>query len=246
MKLGLRFSINAGFALLVVAVFPPLGPTAQSAFMTPAAAQDSRVMLEDDQDALREWAHRRFRELESGSEVDLTGIPHSRETERLWTLYFLSVQEKDWEVPAVALADTLSQRDLPEALHIGALAGALEVVRAKHSRWPPNKLKHLRSGLSTLDRLVEEAPQDPVVRYLRLMSCYYLPFFLDQDESVEDDLHVLLSILPNQRQAFSPPVYEAVVRFVLENGDPDPEQRIRLGEALEDVRAQIDSGGWLP
>lgn len=241
-----RLFVWAGIAFLVMAAPPLCGPAAEAGLISQAAAQESRVMQENDRDAMREWAHRRYRELESGSEVDLRGIPHSRDTERLWALYFLSVQEKDWEAPALALADTLSHRDLPEALQIGALAGALEVVRAKHSRWPPNKLEHLRSGLAMLDRLVEEAPQDPVVRYLRLMSCYYLPFFLDEDESVEDDLRVLLSILPDQRQAFSPPVYDAVVRFVLENGAPDPEQRIRLGAALEGLRDPVNSGGRLP
>jgi hypothetical protein len=124
---------------------------------------------------------------------------------------------------------------------VNALAGALEVVRAKHSRWPPNKLKYLRRGVSALDRLVAEAPDDAVVRYLRLVSCFYLPFFLERDQSVKEDLRVLTELLPKGSGGFSGPVYSAVIRFVLENGDPAREEQMRLEAALRDAEASGDS-----
>jgi hypothetical protein len=195
-----------------------------------------RIMAEQEGEELYDWARRRLAALESGSEADFPGLPHTMEMERLWALYFLSVEEKAWEKPARALADTLSAAELPEALHLNALAGALEVVRAKHSRWPPNKLKYLRRGVSALDRLVEEAPDDPVVRYLRLMSCFYLPFFLERDQSVKEDLRVLTKVLPRGTGGFSGPVYRAAIRFVLENGDPHREEQMRLEAALRNAR----------
>jgi hypothetical protein len=204
-------------------------------------------MADGEREALQDWARQRLEELESGSEGAFPGLPHSLETERLWALYLLSVGEKAWEKPARALADTLVGAELPEALHVNALAGALEVVRAKHSRWPPNKLKYFRRGVSALDRLVEEAPDDSVVRYLRLVSCFYLPFFLERDQSVKEDLRVLTEVLPKGRGGFSVPVYHAVIRFVLENGDPDPGEQTRLEAALGEAGASGDSmerGPW--
>jgi hypothetical protein len=203
--------------------------------------REARIMAEQEREELQDWARRRLEALESGSEADFSGLPHAPEMERLWALYFLSVEEKAWEKPARALADTLADAELPEALHVNALAGALEVVRAKHSRWPPNKLKYLRRGVSALDRLVDEAPDDPVIRYLRLVSCFYLPFFLERDQSVKEDLQVLTEVLPRGSGGFSGPVYRAVIRFVLEHGDLDVEEQMRLEAALGDARASEDS-----
>jgi hypothetical protein len=202
-----------------------------------AGAQDSppeaRVMSENESEALRQWARRRLDELESGAAEGISTLPHSLDTERLWALYFLYVEEKDWEKTALALADSLAERQLPEALHVQALAGALEVVRAKHSRWPPNKLKYLRTGISMLDHLTSQAPEDPVVRYLRAVSGYYLPFFLERNETVEEDFEVLARTLPGRGDVFSPAVYRAVLQFVLEHGDPGDQDREALENALK-------------
>jgi hypothetical protein len=181
----------------------------------------------------------------SGSAENLSSLPHGPETERLWALYFLSVEEGDWEARALALQDSLARRTLPEHRQVAALGGALEVVRAKHSRWPPNKLKYLNAGLEVLDSLTAEAPDDPVVRYLRLVSTYYLPFFVDRDDTVREDLAALVRLLPDRPDAFSPPVYGAVIRFVLANGSPGPEQRQRLEGALA-ARGGLLGGGGRP
>jgi hypothetical protein len=115
---------------------------------------------------------------------------------------------------------------------VRALEGALEVIRAKHARWPPNKLKHLKAGVSVLDSLVAVAPGSPQVRYLRLASCYSLPFFLSRDKSVKEDLAFLAAYLPDQDGAFSPPVHRLVLEFVLGANSLDPDQRLRIEEAL--------------
>jgi hypothetical protein len=242
----LRTVLLAGMSGTLILVSPLPAISHSGGLVAQTSKQDARVMPEGERDALRQWARLRLEELESGSESTFSGLPHSRDTERLWALYFMSVEEKAWEKPALALADTLGEAGLPEALQVEALAGALEVVRAKNSRWPPNKLKYLRRGLLVLNRLVEETPGDPVVRYLRLMSCYYLPFFLDQDDAVKEDFEVLATLLPDSEGAFSPPVYEAVLQFVLENGDSDPEARSHLETALADHRASRDLGGTIP
>lgn len=216
---------------------------------SPLGAQDptekGRVMEAETREALQEWARRRYDALISGSAERLEALPHGRDTERLWALYFLSVEDGDWEEQALALQDSLAERALPEHRQVTALGGALAVVRAKHSRWPPNKLKFLKAGLEVLDSLTADAPEDPVVRYLRLASTYYLPFFLDRDESVQEDLEVLARVLPDRSDAFSPAVYEAVIRFILDNGSPAAESRARLQEALA-ARLGPAGGGALP
>lgn len=225
--------LRVGTVCILTLAPPPPGNSSSGGWTPQALDQDARILQGREGEALRRWALTRLETLDSQSHGSFSGLPHSRDLERLWALYFLSVQEKSWEAPALALADTLTRASLPEALHVEALAGALEVVRAKHSRWPPNKLKHFQRGVSALDRLVAEAPRDPVVRFLRLVSCYYLPFFLDRDRSVEEDIRALTSLLPEEASAFSPTVYDAAIQFVLETGALRGEDRRRLEAARE-------------
>jgi len=217
---------------LVLTLLPLLGLVFPGMAQAQSTGGDAQVMSDAEKEALRDWAHRRFEELEAVLSDPPANLPHSLATERLWALYFLNVEEKEYEAFAVALADSLSRLSLPEARQVEALAGALEVIRAKHSRWPPNKLRYLREGLSVLNRLVEETPGDAPIRYLRLMSTYYLPFFLDQDDAVQEDLEALCALLPESGAQFSNPVYAAALRFVLERGSPDPETRARMEAAL--------------
>ena len=71
-------------------------------------------------------------------------------------MYFLSVDEGDGWIPPrtpSALQDQVPAESAEEAI-IQGYRGAIEVVRAKHSRWPPNKLKYLKRGAAILDHLV--------------------------------------------------------------------------------------------
>ncbi len=187
------------------------------------------------QTALSTWAQLRMEELSASDlqgEQELPG-----RLERIRAMYFLSVDEGKW---ADRAKDSLSaiQSSVPstseEEVTFEAYRGALEVVRARHARWPPNKLKHLQEGARILDGLVADNPENLEVRYLRLASYLFLPFFLRRDDSVAADLQTLAVNLPEHPDAFSPHVYQAVVRFVLENGALEGEERIRLEHVLEE------------
>jgi hypothetical protein len=151
-------------------------------------------------------------------------------------MYFLSVEKRGW---ADRTRDSLRaiREDIPEGTEeevtFQAYRGALEVVRAKHARWPGNKLKHLNRGAEVLDGLVSREPANLEVRYLRLASYLFLPFFLRRDDSVASDLAMLVRELPDHPKAFSPAVYQAVVQFVLNNGELDEADRDRLRGALK-------------
>jgi hypothetical protein len=187
------------------------------------------------QTSLSTWAQLRLEELRgSGAQEDQKLVDR---VERIRAMYFLSVDEGNW----VDLAkDSLSalQNSIPpaseEEVTLEAYRGALEVVRAKHSRWPLNKLKYLEGGAEILDDLVAREPDNLEVRYLRLASYLFLPFFLRRDDSVAADLQTLTVRLPERPDAFSPPVYQAVVRFLLENSALEGEERARLEHVLEE------------
>jgi hypothetical protein len=105
--------------------------------------------------------------------------------------------------------------------------GALLTLRAKHGHWPPGRLKHLGEGFAVLDAVVAEHPSLAEVRYLRLMSGYYLPAVLGRRAHVREDFRALAAILPLARSELPADLYRAVAHFVLENG----------GLAAEETRA---------
>ena len=209
-------------------------PTLGSATGEPCQAQEmaARAIPTGDAEERRAWAESQIEDFDSVSDGSDFGLAASSRTTRLWALYFLSVDEKEWIGPATALADSLEAAEVSEPRHVEGLMAAVEVVRAKHARWPPNKVKHLRKGLSILDRLVEASPEDPGLRFLRLVSGYYLPFFLDRSEEVEEDFRVLTSILPGRDYDLPPQIFRFAVGFVLKYGEVEEPERFLLQEAL--------------
>ena len=83
-----------------------------------------------------------------------------------------------------------------------------------------------------MDQAVASSPEHPEIRYLRLMSCFYLPGILGRGWSVDEDLAALARVLPDARHDYPADLYEAIVRFVLENGILNDTSRVRLEQAL--------------
>jgi hypothetical protein len=113
-----------------------------------------------------------------------------------------------------------------------AYRGALVTLQAKHAAWPPRKLRYMREGLALLDGAVAAAPDAAEARYLRLMSCYYLPSFFGRRGSVREDFAALARLLPQVRARYPAELYGAIARFVVEHGRLDPERRRALEATL--------------
>lgn len=233
----------------IQAAFPPLALLAALGGLIlsggtgvhPVQAQDSTgsfssAVTGEDGLTLSMWA-RAY--LEGAREPPQPGgsVPGAR-LERVRAMYFLSIDEKAWMDP---LADSLEALGRGEgaseadSVTLEAYRGALQVVRAKHARWPTNKLKHLRRGSRILDPLVEDHPDLLELRYLRYASYRFLPFFLSRDEAVAEDRGVLLADLANDPGDLPPTVYRGMVRFLLEHAGPDPRQQERLDTALRNL-----------
>lgn len=123
-------------------------------------------------------------------------------------------------------------RDAHAEATLAAYSGAFTVLRARHGVWPPDRVRHIRGGLAVLDSVVAANPRHAEARYLRLMSCYYLPRILGRGWSVRDDFAALARLLPSVRGDYPPELYQAIVRFVMEHGQPSPEQRAALQASL--------------
>src|SRR5690606_12536281 len=125
------------------------------------------------------------------------------------------------------------RRDYPgmattQAALLLAYEGALELLRAKHGSWPPTRWKAARRGLRQLDAAVAAAPAHPEVRYLRLISCYYLPGIFGRGDSVREDFNALAALLPTVSGEYPRAFMRDVARFVLAHAELDAYARDRL------------------
>jgi hypothetical protein len=157
------------------------------------------------------------------------------------TLYLASVREEAAIPRALREIEAVRGRSRPAAgstlaATLTAYEGALATLRAKHALWPPRKLQHLREGLAVLDATIAAHPEHAEARYLRLMSCYYLPSVLGRSDSVQEDFAVLARLLPGLRGQYPDELYRAITSFVLENGSLDRAKR----QPLERSLAQAD------
>lgn len=116
-----------------------------------------------------------------------------------------------------------------------AYQGAVQVVRAKHGLNPNRKMRFLKAGLPLLDSAVAAAPHQPEIRYLRLVSAYYLPFFLGRKPIAKEDFKALAGLLPAAKDAYPPRWFLSVARFVAEKGDLEDGQRRALEASMREV-----------
>ena len=192
-----------------------------------------------DGEALRAWATEYLTSLPSGpTEMEDTW---SHDHEVLRALYFLSVESRNRLDEATDSLATWTARytgDAGAARTLEAYRGAIEVVKAKHARWPPNKLKHLNAGGEVLDSLVGAYPDDLEQRYLRFASYVHLPFFLRRDSELREDTARLAESLGTATGAFPPEVLAVVIQSVLNTGPLTEEQRFNLTEALAQSKTE--------
>ena len=184
--------------------------------------------------SLADWARDYLRTLETSPGEE--GWGSDLRLERIRAMYFLSVNEKDWVGRAADSIRVLLDVDAgagETCAVLRAYQGALEVIRGKHARWPPNKLEHLERGSEVLDSLVSRHPGHLELRYLRYASYRSLPFFLARDEAVAEDRSSLAGGLPDDPTWFSSTLYRGVLRFVLDDESLTTDQRKSREAALE-------------
>lgn len=165
--------------------------------------------------------------------------------QRVRLLYFLSIDQGrflDRTAGAIDEArphisgDTESRRI---GIALEGYAAALEVLRGKHAVWPPSKLGHLRKGLERLDEEVEQHSDHAELRYLRLVSGFYLPRVFGRQDRVREDLVMLERRLPEVVEDFPPSTFAGMASFTLEHGPSGAEVHRPLLRALQKVEREM-------
>ncbi|MEM8485106.1 MAG: carotenoid biosynthesis protein [Bacteroidota bacterium] len=158
-------------------------------------------------------------------------LMHESVIEELRAKYIAAVENEAMIVQAMTLIEKVDDKTPA----IQAYAAAFDVLRAKHAFWPLKKMKHLRNGLPRLDALVARHPVEVEIRYLRLLSCYYLPRFLGRSDTVTQDFKALAYLLPDARASYPSQLYYDMVEFVASNSNLSQEERSSLHVILQEA-----------
>lgn len=205
---------------------PDAGTPPEAADPEPSAAEDADV---------RKLGGGDLRRVEAALAAAPDSLP--LRMDRLRILYVLSVRDGGLAGEGARELDRIrSLAPLEAGPLLQAYRGAFRVLGAKHAAWPPRKLDHLKAGLPALDSAVSTAPDQAEIRYLRLVSCYYLPFFIGRKQSVREDFAALARLLPEAHGNYPARWYLGFARFVLEKGSLEEDRR----RALEARVAQVE------
>jgi len=167
-------------------------------------------------------------------------VPVRLALSRVRAAYVAAVDEPSAIDVGLAHVAGLDRGSAPEGL-LRAYEGAFTMLRARHAFWPRAKWRHAQDGLAILDRAVAFDPDHAEVRYLRLVSSYYLPFFFGRGDAVAEDFAALAGLLPAVRDDYPEDWYEGVVRFVVEHGGVSGDRRRALLDVLDEEPARAEN-----
>ena len=73
--------------------------------------------------------------------------------------------------------------------------GALDLIEAKHTFWPHEKMSLANSGLDKMEKGLKVDPTDIESRFVHGAICHELPFFFGRGDEVEEDFTVISTLL---------------------------------------------------
>jgi 15-cis-phytoene synthase len=165
--------------------------------------------------------------------VSVPGVMFREVRDRVGVLWLRAVEDPAAVAEGLDAVATLRGQLLPgsatrASLLLDAYEGAFLTLRAKHGGWPGARLRNLREGFERMDAAVWRAPDAAELRYVRLMSGFYLPGFFRRGDVVDEDLLALARLLPDSRDAFPAELLPEVRDFVLKHAALDAPTRARL------------------
>ncbi len=142
-------------------------------------------------------------------------------------LFYKSVEDKSHIDSAKVIFSTLVSFD-SLAGRATTYLGGLRALDAKYAIVPTTKLARANEGLDTMDRGIAMAPSDIESRFIRGMTCFYLPFFFGRKGTAREDFAYIINHLPETHSFYDRKTVLNVIQFLEENIDLTETERQRL------------------
>jgi hypothetical protein len=125
-----------------------------------------------------------------------------------------------------------------------AYRASLEGLVGKHSLVPWEKYTRVKAGIGRFRGLAEAHPGSIEVRALRFAFYGQLPELFGVRHLADQDLAALVDLFARGNDSTVSKAYcRDVIRWILENGRPSPDQKRRLTDALEKLAPDLTAAG---
>ena len=131
-------------------------------------------------------------------------------------LFYQSVNDRQSIKPAIILFNEIFKNKEMEGLALTYI-GALTALKGKFAFFPIQKYRHVIKGLDLMDQGVMKNPDNIEARFVRGMTCYYLPFFFNRKETAIHDFKSIVRLLEQNYRYHDPQVIMNVIDFLLKN-----------------------------
>jgi hypothetical protein len=159
------------------------------------------------------------------NEIGLSeNISQSSSLSQARQLFYQSVENSKTINKAITLFEEIGKNQRFEGLTLTYI-GALTALKGKFAFFPLTKYRHAVKGLKLMDQGIIKNPSNIESRFIRGMTCYYLPFFFKRKKTAQSDFKIIVSNLNKEYRRYDPQVIKDVTAFILENIELNPEEK---------------------
>lgn len=171
--------------------------------------------------------------------IPVSGRPDSvhgkSSLEKVRRLFYQSVEAPDSINRAMILLSEIAWDEVREGLAL-TYQGALTTLKGKFAKMPLRKYRLVMDGLSLMDQGIEKSAGNIEARFVRGMTCFYLPFFFDRKQTAREDFRVIVQLMDRYYPDYPEDLIRNVIDFLLENAgltEEETERILRIRSALK-------------
>ncbi|MBN2030589.1 hypothetical protein JW824_10125 [bacterium] len=149
-------------------------------------------------------------------------------------LFYQSVENEERLEEAFNLFEEIGENESLEGLALTYM-GALTALKGKYAFLPITKYRHVQKGLQLMDDGIQKSPDNIEARFIRGMTCYYLPFFFNRKKTAREDFKIIVKQLNTECHYYDTELIMNVTNFLLENAELNQEEI----EIIQNIQNQI-------
>lgn len=150
-------------------------------------------------------------------------IPQNLALKEARILFYQSVENSETIEKAISQFNEIRKNNLYEGVALTYI-GALTALKGKFTFFPLKKYNYVIKGLTLMDEGVLKSPNNIEARFVRGMTCYYLPFFFKRKYLAVNDFKQIVKLLNTSYDQYNAQMVMNVTAFLLENAELSNEE----------------------
>jgi len=159
--------------------------------------------------------------------------------DRARQLFYQSVAHKDSLEKAIRLFEKIKKNEAYEGMALTYI-GALTALKGKFAFLPIAKYRRVLQGLELMDQGIRKSPGNIEARFIRGMTCFYLPFFFDRKKTAHEDFRHIVLKLYTEADHYDAGLIINVTDFLIENAELTAEELQRIKQVQNRIRKNED------